>query len=75
MKKPKTPRDIQVRHRLSGAALLGMREPMAPTMAIDAAPRAEDVTCPKCAAGLACIRHADPSDLADDAFNTMHEET
>lgn len=43
MSKPKTPRDIQVRHRLSGAAMLGMREPTPPAMAIDAAPRAGDV--------------------------------
>jgi hypothetical protein len=42
MNKPKTPRDTQVRHRLSGAALLGVREPTPPTMAIDAQPRAGD---------------------------------
>ncbi len=40
------PRDIQVRHRLSGAALLGVREATPPTMAIDAQPRAGDPAKP-----------------------------
>lgn len=42
MSKPKTPRDVQVRHRVSGAALLGMKEPAPPVMAVDAQPRAGD---------------------------------
>lgn len=42
MSKPKTPRDTQVRYRLSGAALLGTREPTPPVMAVDAQPRAGD---------------------------------
>lgn len=43
MTKPKTQRDVQVRHRLSGAALLGVRDPSPPTMAIDARPTAGDM--------------------------------